>query len=426
MPESLSGSFTSGYEQFWRKSTGGVEEAIKSSLIVLDTNAVLNLYRMKPSAREEYFRVLSKIRSRIWIPRQVADEFHQNRLSSVSTHVNSLKSKADSVAQASEDLRSALRDFYKLHSIADGKSNEYLNPLDNMLKKITTTVSKEVSDFDLSPEGLLSRDSILERLDSLFDGRVGDAYSEDDQKEITAEALRRGKGKVPPGYVDVQKKAEKGVGDYFIWHQMLAKAKSDSVDILFISTDVKEDWVRVQCGFTIGPRPELVREMRNVAGVSYHQLPLAVFLSEVSRVLNVRVSQDTIDQVNERIPAEAQSKKRARERGFIQRRLREAEERLSAAHAALAETEDAMAVSAHRIRAVRSLLEEAQTKHAGDGEAIPVRNALIDLDVAQFQHHQALGELRKAQQRYEEERNVHDAYSAQLANLLNADRSSEL
>ncbi|MFF2437002.1 PIN domain-containing protein [Streptomyces sp. NPDC058107] len=420
MTEGFSGSFTSGYEQFWRKSTESVDGAIKSSLIVLDTNAVLNLYRMKPSAREEYLRVLAKIKPRVWIPRQVADEFHRNRLSSVATHLNSLKSKADAVSQGAEELRSALRDFYKLHSLADGRSSEYLKPFDEMLSKITDTVTGEVSEFDLTPEGLLSRDAILERLASLFDGRVGEAYSEDAQKEVMAEALRRGKGKVPPGYIDVQQKAEKGVGDYFIWRQMLDKAKSDSVDILFISTDVKEDWVRVQCGFTIGPRPELVREMMSVAGVTYHQLPLAVFLSKASRVLNVMVSQDTIDQVNERTPLGAQSRKRTRGHDFTQRRLREAEQRLFVARAELAEAENVRTISEHKIQSVRTLLDRARIEHGGDDAALPVRNALIDLDVAQFHHHQVLNELRAAQLRYESERDQRDAYNEELT-MLNVD-----
>ncbi|MEV5843149.1 PIN domain-containing protein [Streptomyces sp. NPDC051985] len=419
MTEGFSGSFTSGYEQFWRKPTEAVDGAIKSSLIVLDTNAVLNLYRMKPSAREEYLQVLVKIRPRVWIPRQVADEFHRNRLSSVATHLNSLKSKADAVSQEANDLRSALRDFYKLHSLADGRSGEYLKPFDEMLTKITNTVAGEVAEFDLTPEGLLSRDVILERLASIFDGRVGAAYSEDVEKEVMTEALRRGKDKVPPGYIDVQQKAEKGVGDYFIWRQILDKAKSDSVDILFISTDVKEDWVRVQCGFTIGPRPELVREIRDVAGVTYHQLPLAAFLSRASRVLNVRVSQDTIDQVNERTPEKEESRKRNRAYISTQRRLRQMVEELSAAGAELAVAQKAKEVSEGKVQVCRELLDRRRIEHAGDEEARPVRNAQIDFDVAKFQFQQSLDELQRCQQRYTLLHDRRDAYRSRLEELEN-------
>lgn len=85
------GTFTDGYEGYWRKNKDDVEHAIKSSTIVLDTNALLSLYRMERSARGEYFEVLNALASRIWIPRQVADEFHRNRLSSLDTHLNTLR-----------------------------------------------------------------------------------------------------------------------------------------------------------------------------------------------------------------------------------------------------------------------------------------------------------------------------------------------
>ncbi|WP_406446002.1 PIN-like domain-containing protein [Streptomyces sp. NBC_01613] len=299
MSEYRSGSFTSGYEEFWRKSNDFADEAIRSSSVVLDTNAVLNLYRMKPSARNEYLQVLEKVSDRIWIPRQVADEFHRNRLSSVANYQNSLAEKYEAILEAAKVLKDSLRDFYRLHSLADGRSSDYLAPLNELISGVTDSIAKEVAEYDLNPGSLLSDDPILAKLAVLFDGKVGERLPEEEEAEVKKEALRRGTEKVPPGYIDIKKKGEAGYGDFLIWTEMMGNAKTTKKGVLFVSTDTKEDWIRSQCGMPIGPRPELVREMRETAGVSYHQVPLSIFLTRAAEVFDVEVSQGTIDQANE-------------------------------------------------------------------------------------------------------------------------------
>ncbi|MEV7140178.1 PIN-like domain-containing protein [Streptomyces tauricus] len=308
MPDYPPGSFTSGYEEYWRKSIDFTDEAIRHSSLVLDTNSILNLYRMKLSARNEYLRVLEKAADRIWIPRQVADEFHKNRISSVAGHRRSLEDKHKAVLEAAGTLKAKLRDFYRLHSLADGRSNEYLAPLNESIDQITETVRDEVQEYDLNPGSLLSNDPILTKIAVLFDGKVGDGLPEETYEEAKEEAKRRGDTSTPPGYIDMQQKGEDGVGDFIIWTEMLEHAKKSQKGILFVSTDTKEDWIRIQCGMSVGPRPELVREMRETADASYHQLPLSLFLARAAEVFEVEVSQDTINQANEATQSEEKAK----------------------------------------------------------------------------------------------------------------------
>ncbi|MGA5447471.1 PIN-like domain-containing protein [Streptomyces umbrinus] len=314
MSEYHDGSFTSGYEEFWRKSSNFTDEAIKSSSVVLDTNAVLNLYRMKPSARNEYLRVLEKVSERIWIPRQVADEFHRNRLSSVAKYQNSLTEKYEAILEAAEALKSTLRDFYRLHSLADGRSNDYLTPLNELISGVSDSIAEEVAEYDLNPGSLLSDDPILAKLAVLFDGKVGDRLPEEEEAKVRTEAIRRGKEKVPPGYIDIKDKGEAGYGDFLIWTEMMENAKRTKKGVLFISTDTKEDWIRSQCGMQIGPRPELVKEMHETAGVSYHQVPLSIFLTRAAEVFDVEVSQGTIDQAKVSAPEADKARRHIRER----------------------------------------------------------------------------------------------------------------
>ncbi|GAA2299234.1 hypothetical protein GCM10010234_47280 [Streptomyces hawaiiensis] len=352
MSEYHRGSFTAGYEEFWRKSQSSIDEAIETYQIVLDTNAVLNLYRMNASARGEYLHVLETIANRIWIPRQVADEFHRNRLSSVSAHIRALNDKSDAVMSSADSFVSSLRDFARLYSIA-GSAKAYIAPFSESIEKIKQAVKSHVDEFDLSPERLVSDDPILRRLAVIFDNRVGVGIPSEQRQEVQKEAERREREKIPPGYKDAAKKGDGGYGDYFIWQEMLDRALEVKRPILFVSTDVKEDWVRVQCGLAVGPRPELVTEMHRVAGVEYYQITLAAFLARAASVLKVPVSQETLDQVTDRSDTRRKLKRDLSEMtsvlgtlndeaAAVQRILQEAEQREAMAAGRLAATRDGL------------------------------------------------------------------------------------
>ncbi|MFF0184604.1 PIN-like domain-containing protein [Streptomyces sp. NPDC005244] len=299
MTAEATGSFVSGYEAYWRRSRDETQQAIKTSVIVLDTNSIVNLYRMASGGRDEYFAVLDNVADRLWVPRQVADEFHKIRLSAVASHISGLKSKADAVGEAAETLKKALRDFARLYSLANGRVSEYMEPLDAAISSILTHVHGDVEGFDLDPGTLASVDPILDRLAELLNGKVGEGVPEGDLQTALDEAKRRGEEQVPPGYKDWEEKGQDGLGDYLIWQEMLTLAKSHHRNILFVSTDIKDDWLRRQAGFVIGPRPELVQEMRDEAGVSYHHITLAEFLRTASAALGVFVSANTISRAQE-------------------------------------------------------------------------------------------------------------------------------
>lgn len=299
MSKDFPGSFVAGYEPYWRRSAKEIEEAIKSSTIVLDTNALVNLYRMAAQGRAEYFAVLSHVSDQLWIPRQVVDEFHKVRLSAVASHISGLKSKSAAVGEAAEALQAALRDFARLYSLADGRVAEYMEPLDRSISGILDHVKNDVEGFDLEPGRLASHDPIMNRLAEILEGKVGSGIPMEEMEAALKEAERRGVEKIPPGYKDWEQKGSDGAGDYLIWREMIAYAKSVKRQVLFVTSDVKDDWFRRQSGFVIGPRPELVKEMREEADSRYHHLTLAEFLGTASRALGVFVSTNTISRAKE-------------------------------------------------------------------------------------------------------------------------------
>lgn len=50
-----------------------------NALIVVDSNILLNFYRYSEDTRNKIFKILEKLKSRLWIPYQVGKEFFNNK-----------------------------------------------------------------------------------------------------------------------------------------------------------------------------------------------------------------------------------------------------------------------------------------------------------------------------------------------------------
>ena len=57
-----------------------LEDIYKNSIIVLDTNSVLNLYRYSESNRKKYFEILKQVEERLYLTNHICSEFYKNRL----------------------------------------------------------------------------------------------------------------------------------------------------------------------------------------------------------------------------------------------------------------------------------------------------------------------------------------------------------
>ncbi|MEU0856553.1 PIN domain-containing protein [Streptomyces griseofuscus] len=360
------GSFTDGYEGYWSRSADFTDRLLAQASVVLDTNVLLGLYRMDSEARDEFFSVLDVLADRLWVPRQVVTEFHSNRISALDTHLKLLKEKADSVKSSVGNLRTSLRSFANVRSLTGERKEGYLRPLEEFLDGLIEETDAGLASFDLTVETLVNDDPVLRRLSKTLDGRVGDGPTPEQRAEAVAEALRRGAEKIPPGYKDVQEKGEGGFGDYLIWCEMLERATRTQGPILFISNDAKEDWMNRQCGKTIGPRPELVSEMREVAGVEYHQISSAALLARANVALKVNVSQRTIDQAEGQQNSQRKQEVSAPERRHLLHHSESIEASLAEAKNAMLQLREAIVARRQRIDMLEtSIRQAAKEQHYG-------------------------------------------------------------
>jgi hypothetical protein len=100
----------------------------------------------------------------------------------------------------------------------------------------------------------------------------------EERAKITAEAARRARLHIAPGYKD-QTKEDGGIGDLMIWLTALQEADKRKKHCIFVTNEQKSDWW-VKSRGTFQPRPELLEEYRRHSeGKSVHFLPLSGLLA---------------------------------------------------------------------------------------------------------------------------------------------------
>lgn len=164
-----------------------------SAIFVFDTNVLLNLYRYSSKTRDIFLQALDEFKDRVWIPRQVAEEFMEDRrgvISDCSKVYTNLRTKKDEfVQQCSASLRL---------SVADPEIHELKETIEQWINHFEEDNPREQS---------FSKDDILDKLLLLFDGKVGEGFDKSKISEIEKEGADRYKKKIPPGYKDNKKDA---------------------------------------------------------------------------------------------------------------------------------------------------------------------------------------------------------------------------
>lgn len=276
---------------YYKPSKKDLAEIWKNCTFVFDTSTLLNIYRYTPTTREDFFRLLSKIQDRIWIPYQVGYEYHEQR-ENVIAQQNVIYSDLDDVKVTLDKI---LNKYRRGHPFADiGEIKELIYNSIEQAKSILKDAQSKAPD-------LLEEDTYLLQLSNLFDGKVGLPYTKDELKKLYEQAQQRFSEKIPPGYED-DKNKNYPFGDVILWFQMIDYAKSKGNPILFIIDDAKEDWWRKEKDKKdkiLSPRPELMEEIQTKAHIPFYMYLSDEFIRLAPKFLSIQIDPGTVQEVRE-------------------------------------------------------------------------------------------------------------------------------
>ncbi|WP_421526508.1 PIN-like domain-containing protein [Pseudomonas yamanorum] len=286
----------------------------KDAIFVFDSNVLLNLYRYQQGTRDELLSVLDELSDKIWIPFHVALEFQRNRLKVIATQGKKFSEVRKSIDKIKTTISSEAErlNLKKRHTLID------FDFLTTKFDELTSEFLIQLEASQKTQQKLNEPDSLKERIESLFENRVGPTPT--DQKTIDdlfKIAEQRYKFKIPPGYMDSKKDEDapdeflhggiiykRKFGDYIIWTQLLSFAKSESKkEIIFVTDDAKEDWwlkFNIDGTKTIGPRPELIEESALSGGIEkFVMYNPENFLQYAKEFLKTEISEATIEDVRD-------------------------------------------------------------------------------------------------------------------------------
>ncbi|WP_143268806.1 PIN-like domain-containing protein [Amycolatopsis vastitatis] len=285
-----------GFDGYYRVPSDQREAVYLSGLIVFDTNALLDLYRFTPVARAEMFALLQVLSPRLFIPYQVAAEFHQRRINAVSDRRREFQDQIQSIEEFGNQTQALIK---RVAQRAHGRTDQadlVLASMREIFDKGRNFIVQASDDYDLDP-ALLARsssDPILDELQKVLSGRVARRPNSETLEADRKEAERRAREQLPPGFKD-KAKDKNSAGDYLWWAEVIRYAKGKVSHVLIVSNDVaKGDWTYEQHGFQIGPDPRLVREMQDLAGCRLILATTTAMLGEAPKIVGASVSPETV------------------------------------------------------------------------------------------------------------------------------------
>lgn len=300
------------FSGFYPPSTNQYERLWNEALIVLDTNVLLNLYRLPSTAKDELVNVLELLKERLWIPHQVALEFQRRRLTVISNERKLTEEALSSASELVADIRKKV-DALQIEKRGLGIDTRPL------LTDLEMANSQLIDAIKATHESLLdisSVDPIRQRLDDLLEGKVGAGpKTQQDLDKLIAGGDERYKERIPPGFADLEKEKnpneasfvfdhlryQRKYGDLVLWRQLVEHIKTNSVKtVLLITADRKEDWWWREQGKTIGPHPELIREIQREGGVELFWMYSSVqFVEHANKYSTAKVSKESVEEIQQ-------------------------------------------------------------------------------------------------------------------------------
>jgi len=266
-----------------------------TSLFVFDANILLNLYRYSDATRNEFLRILDKIKNRVWLPHRAAEEYLNNRLLVIDQQEKSYDNTVKAIESLKQDLDNA-----RQHPFV---SKKIMEKVDSVFSELCNELQSNKSVHT----SRISNDEIKESIANIFKDSVGAPYENTRLEDLIKEGEERYKQKIPPGFKDSSKTSDSEVfsdkcrrfGDLIVWMQVIDKASEIAKGVVLVTDDKKEDWWEKFKGKTVGPRPELVKEFKDRTNQTFHMYQADRFLELARENLGEPVSKEIVEEIRE-------------------------------------------------------------------------------------------------------------------------------
>lgn len=228
----------------------------KDALIVVDTNILLNLYRYSEDTKKELIKILKECKKRLWVPYQVIKEYFNNRDKVIVSSYDDYNKLINHIKSSIDDAKNEINQ-------KKSKQLKCKDDICKILEQAARDVEQKLKEEMEEKNPKIQEQETEKMIIQLFNNCIGDRFTEEEYEKVKEEGIRRFKEQIPPGYKDAEKEEN---GDYYIFHDMMKKAKEKDRSIIFVTDDVKEDWFNIINKEKRGGRYELLNEFFKETG----------------------------------------------------------------------------------------------------------------------------------------------------------------
>ncbi len=285
---------------YYRKTEADIKRIWENGIIMFDTNVLLNLYRYSESTQKTILELIKKFSSQIYLPHQAALEYNRNRYEVIAEQEKAYNEFLDKIIQIQKDLQSTSKPPFL--------TNKVDKELNDVFKKVTSEVKESIEKYC----DYLKNDPIYNSISNLFENRITNQFSPEELIQIFKEGEERFKNKIPPGFEDEKTKdGNRKYGDLILWKQIIIKAKELKKDVILITDERKIDWWwKIKDGRNMGPRQELVEEIKREANADFHMYSSERFLKYGQSLLKEKINQQAFEEIQAMKKAEMDEIKR--------------------------------------------------------------------------------------------------------------------
>ncbi|WP_214784448.1 PIN-like domain-containing protein [Exiguobacterium sp. s183] len=281
------------FREFFHNTHLDFKNLDSDTLVVFDTNTLLNIYRYSNDTREKLVNTIKSIKENVWIPYQVGLEFNLQRRSvqqQIKDKLESKESEIDSYFSSLEkEINSNLLVIPLKSSDIQNSKKEILDFVASELSTLKTKTNEKIKELF----GMIDLEKdLIEEFEEIFKDRIGECYTPEVLSTKLSDAESRFEKLIPPGFEDRKKKdtiyyngleIPEKFGDLILWYQILDRAKDEAINkVVFITDDQKDDWWYRLKGKTIGPRAELKNELLRISNADLFMYSSNSFLNQFS------------------------------------------------------------------------------------------------------------------------------------------------
>lgn len=287
------------------------------AIIVLDTNVLLDLYRISSDGLNDLKKILSngQLQAQLWMPYQVGLEFYVRADSMREAPLNDVNRLSKRISDDLEKLCGYISTSLK-PQVAGGQSavQAIIDPesLSEVLQEAKAKAIETLNEAakQLKPTG---KDGVRAFVEKVYQDKVGSAFTDEEVLDHAQKAPTRLEGHIPPGASDSTKNVQfaganygsAGIynpgnrfGDYFIWMQVIKHAHTEGRRVIFVSGD--KGWSKTPVDSKSSLNLALTAEFRRETGQAIKHYDAKSFFQHASEhYAKSSLAKSTMDELGE-------------------------------------------------------------------------------------------------------------------------------